>query len=328
MDHWSRVERALSDEPLSEPLVALWRHFPEDDQTPQRLVARTLDWQNRWNFDVVKFMPSGTYGVEDWGAISAYRDSPIGTREVVRTGIRHLEDWGKLKALDTRSGTLGWQNQALGAVAKELQGRVPILQTVFSPLTTARKLAGDRIFADIRNAPGLMEEALMIITDVTIRFCQDAIDRGAGGIFFATQLASHRLLTLGEHERFGRAYDLAVLESIQEKSRFNMLHVHGLDTMFEQVCSYPVHAINWHDRLTAPTLAQARRMFSGLLAGGLNECETMVNGNLDAIDGEVRCAIDQCPDGRLMIAPGCVLPTATADTSIEAVLRAAGRLWP
>ena len=36
------------------------------------------------------------------------------------------------------------------ATAKALGGKVPILQTIFSPLTTARKLGTEKLFADMR----------------------------------------------------------------------------------------------------------------------------------------------------------------------------------
>ena len=323
MDHWKRIEAALSGEPASRPLIALWRHFPHDDQSPERLAAQTLRWQQRWDFDLVKFMPSGTYGVEDWGAVSASQNAPNGARDVVRAGIRDLEDWTKLAVLDTSKGVYGMQNQALALAAKELGGRVPILQTVFSPLTTARKLAGDRVFADMRRAPDVLEKALSIITDVTIRFAREAIACGAHGLFFATQLASHRLVTTDEYDRFGRAYDLQVFNELRGATRLNMLHVHGVDTMFEKLAAYPVEMINWHDRLTEPTLRHAARIFPGLLIGGLNEGKTLVDGTAGDIEREVHDALTQCPDGRFMIAPGCVLHTRTSNDSIKAVLRAA-----
>lgn len=323
MDHWKRIECALVGEPSPEPLVALWRHFPEDDQSPDRLVAKTLEWQNRWDFDVVKFMPSGTYGVEDWGAVSAFRNAANGAREVVQGGIRTVADWENLALLDTRAGSYGRQNEALAAVARELRGRVPILQTIFSPLTTARKLAGDRVFADMRNAPDALERGLRTITEVTIQFALEAIECGAHGMFFATQVASHRLLTNEEHERFGRAFDLQVLNAIRKKCQLNMLHVHGVDTMFAAVASYPVEMMNWHDRLTAPSLQEARQMFSGVLAGGLNEGDTVASGDIDRIEDEVQDALARVPGGKLMIAPGCVVHTSTTEESIEAVVRAA-----
>ena len=323
MNHWQRIETALRGEATDRPPVALWRHFPDDDQSPDKLVAHTLDWQRRWRFDLVKFMPSGTYGVEDWGAVSAYRGAVNGAREVVEPAVTRTEDWLKLRELDVRKGSYGRQNEALAQAAKALQGEVPLLQTVFSPLTTARKLATDGLFADLRHAPESLERALRVITDVTIRFARDALDAGAHGVFFATQLASHRLLSKQEYERFGKAYDLEVFAALRGKARLSMLHAHGDDIMFDLLSTYPVEMLNWHDRLTEPSLRQALPRFPGLLVGGLNENGNLTAGNATAIEAEVCDALAQTGGRRLVIGPGCVVPVTVTDASIAAALRAA-----
>ena len=74
----------------------------------------------------------------------------------------------------------------------------------------------------------------------------------AGGIFFATQCATTDLMSVPEYEEFGARYDRQALDAAGA-SRFTMLHIHGENIMFEQLMTYPVHAINWHDRRTAPS---------------------------------------------------------------------------
>src|SRR3990167_4680258 len=131
MDHWTRINAAIEGDKADRVPVALWRHFPVDDQDPGELAARTLEWQKKWDFDLVKFMPSGTYSVEDWGAKSVYEGAANGARAVSTPGIRSAQDWRRLPRLDPKQGVLGAQNAALARAAKELGGAVPILQTVF-----------------------------------------------------------------------------------------------------------------------------------------------------------------------------------------------------
>ena len=322
MDHWQRVEAAIAGEAVDRPPIALWRHFPEDDQDPGKLVEHTLAWQQRWDFDLVKFMPSGTYGVEDWGAVSAYQGQANGARAVVKPAVARTQDWLAIRDLDVRTGVYGRQNQALREAARRLEGRVPLLQTVFSPLTTARKLATDRLFADLRRAPEVLHRALRVITDVTIRFARDALDAGAHGVFLATQLASHRLLRADEYGEFGKAYDREVLQALAGKARLSMLHVHGDDIMFDELADYPVAMLNWHDRIAEPTLGTAAARFPRMLVGGLNENGALIRGELAAIDAEVRDALTQTGGRRIMIGPGCVVPVAVTDAALEAALRA------
>lgn len=320
MDHWQRIAAAIAGDAVDRPPVALWRHFPVDDQDPDKLARHMIDWQRRWDFDVVKFMPSGTYGVEDWGAVSAYEGQPNGARRVVDPRVKRLDDWHAIVDLDVRSGSYARQNAALALAAKALAGSVPILQTVFSPLTIARKLATERLFSDLRRYPDAVEAALRVIAGVTIRFTLDALDAGAHGVFFATQLATYRLLSQAEYERFGKAFDLEVLAALAGRARLNMLHAHGDDVMFDLLAGYPVEMLNWHDRTTEPDLRTGLATFPRMAVGGLDEHGTLLRGDREAIAREVRDTVARAGGRRLMLGPGCVVPIAVTDDAIATVV--------
>jgi uroporphyrinogen decarboxylase len=322
MDHWQRIEAAAAGQAVDRLPISLWRHFPADDLDPAKLAGHMVAWQREWDFDLVKFMPSGTYCVEDWGAVTEYQGAANGARVVVKTGLARAADWPRLARLDPRRGVLGQQVEALRLAARELGGGAPILQTVFSPLTTARKLAGERVFADMRREPEVLAAGLRIITDVTIDFALASLAAGAHGIFFATQCASYRVATEAEYQRFGKRYDLEFFAALGGRTRFDLLHVHGEDVMFDLLADYPVRLVNWHDRLTAPTLRDALARSPKLLVGGLEENRTLTSGPSDAIGAEVRDAIAQTGGRRLMIGPGCVLLVATPDAHVRAAVDA------
>ena len=323
MDHWARVEAAIAGQPTDCVPVALWRHFPVDDQDPGKLAARTLEWQRKWDFDLVKFMPSGTYSVEDWGAKSVFEGAANGARAISEPGVRRAADWRRLPRLDPRKGVLGAQNEALARAAKALGCSAPILQTVFSPLTTARKLAGVALLGQLRSEPDAVEAGLRTITDTTIDLALAALGAGAHGLFFATQLATTDLLTVPEYERFGRKFDLDIFSAIKEKARMNMLHLHGENIMFDLLAGYPVEMINWHDRLTAPTLKDALGKFKGAVVGGVEERELLVSGAEPAVRAQVRDAIGQSGGRRLVVGPGCVAAIAAPEQNIRAVIEEA-----
>jgi len=326
MTHWERVRAAVAGEAVDHPPVSLWRHFPETDLDPVKLAAASVQWQRTYDFDLVKFMPSGTYGVEDWGATSAFLGSPIGARSVIRPGVTSAEAWPRLAHLLPTKGRLGQEVAALGLAAEALNGTVPILQTVFSPLTTAFKLAGDRVFADLRRHPDLFEAGLAIIADATLAFARACLRAGAHGLFFSTQCDSFRVLNEAEYRRFGVPYDRRVLDGVAGESSFTMLHLHGDDVMFDLMLDYPANMVNWHDRRSELDLAGAMGRFDGLLVGGLDEETTLPHGPVQAIRAEVRNAIAQTNGRRLMIAPGCVVPIATPDSHYRAVIDAANEM--
>ena len=322
MTHWERVRAALKGDEVDHLPISLWKHWPVDDQTPQGLAAVTLSWQREYDFDLVKFMPTGTYGIEDWGAETIYEANYRGIRTVTRFGVTTPEQWPRLAQLEVTKGYLGNQIAALRLAAEELQNSVPILQTVFSPLTTARKLAGDRVFTDLRRRPEVLKAGLQIIAETTARFALESIRAGGHGVFFASQCGSYRLLTESEYREFGEYYDLVVLKAVQDEAELNMVHIHGEDVMFDLMAGYPAEMLNWHDRLTRPSLNEAQERFSGLLVGGINEWQTLLYGPVDSIKTEVRDAIAQTGGRRLLVGPGCVIPGHTPASHVRAAIQA------
>lgn len=322
MQHWDRLRAAIRGEAVDRPPISLWRHWPVEDETPEGLAAATLRWQHEYDFDLVKFMPTGTYGLEDWGTETVRGPSVIGTRMVSKHAVTAAEHWPRLAQLDVSRGDLGRHLDAIRLAAAGLRNSVPLLQTVFSPLTTAFKLAGERVFADLRQHPEFLKAGLQTIADTTTRFALASVRAGAHGVFFATQSATYRRLSQTEYREFGKPYDLLVLNAISADAELNMLHVHGEDIMLDLLTDYPVHMLNWHDRLTWPTLAEAGKYFSGLLVGGISELRTLRRGPVEAIQAEVRDAITQTGGRRVMLGAGCVIPTDVPATHIRAVIEA------
>lgn len=320
LSHWDRVEAALRGDELDVPPVSLWRHFPERDQTAGDLAAATLEWQRVFDFDFVKLMPPGDYPTIDWGAESVYRGSPGGTRETIHYPVTAPEDWARLEPVPVDRGMNREVVEAARLVNEALGGDVPVLQTIFSPLTVAMKLSAGRVIDHLRERPDLVHQGLAVITQVTQAVARASLERGAAGIFFATQCATTELLTLEEYREFGVPYDLQVLEAAAG-SRFTLLHIHGQGIMFEELARYPVHALNWHDRRTWPPLAEGQRLSGRCVVGGIDEraIATMTPAEAAA---QARDAVAQLGGRRLMVAPGCVIPVATPEANVRAVVEA------
>ncbi|HEY5597103.1 MAG TPA: uroporphyrinogen decarboxylase family protein, partial [Candidatus Bipolaricaulota bacterium] len=101
---------------------------------------------------------------------------------------------------------------------------------------------------------------------------------------------------------------------------------HGLNVMFELACSYPVDALNWHDRRTAPTLARGLEQFEGTVLGGLDEHETLSGGTPDQVRAQAQDAIAQTQGRRFILGAGCVALVTTPPENFQAARRAVGPL--
>ncbi len=287
------------------------------------LAQALLNFQAQFDLDFIKVMPTGTYCVEDWGCRVAYRGSLDGSKVCIEHVVRASTDWGKLRPLHPEEGALGRELRCLKEVVKGRRDDTPILQTLFSPLTIAKKLAGEeRFLVDLRERPQMLSRGLEVITETMDRYAAACLAAGADGIFFATQVATTDLLSGEEHRAFAEPSDRYILERVTTKSPFSLLHVHVLHILFEAMASYPVQAINWHDRRTPPSLGEARSHFRGAVVGGLNEILTLREGSAERIRAEVKDAFGQTEGSGHILAPGCVVPLDVPEAHLRLVRQA------
>jgi uroporphyrinogen decarboxylase len=323
MDHNSRVQAALRREAVDRVPYSLWRHYHRQDRTPQGLADATLDLVRTYDLDLVKLTPSGLYAVEDWvkdrepGHI-VYPGTDDEAPYLAAPAVGHPEEWRQLRPLEPGDGALARELEAIGLVAASLAGSRLLLMTVFSPLTLAYKLAGERIVEHLRQQPAAVHTGLEVVADTTARFARAALEAGADGLFFATQLASHRWLTAAEYGEFGARYDRAVLSQVAPFSSLTVLHLHGRDVFFHLANEYPIDAVSWHDRETAPDLATARGLTDRAFLTGLDR-DLLGQGPAAAIAAQAREAVGQTKGRGLILAPSCVIPTTAPPAHLRAV---------
>src|SRR3977135_1185813 len=186
------VLAAINRQPVDRMPYAVWRHFPTVDHSPAGLAQATLRFHERYGSDFIKITPRGGYAVEAWGCVEAEEQRPDGHRPCARCAVRDASDWKKIRALDPASAH-GW-SEALETIVRlgfdRRIGDAPVLPTLFSPLSLARKLSGDRLTGDLREHPTLVAGALEAITETLIAFARRALDEGVSGIFYSIQAAS------------------------------------------------------------------------------------------------------------------------------------------
>jgi uroporphyrinogen decarboxylase len=321
LTHRHLLENCLAGLAIKYTPVALWRHFPVNDQSPESLAQATLDFQRQFDFDLVKVTPASSFCLKDWGSIDEWQGNLEGTREYVRRVIDQPEDWISLKVLDPHKGALADQLTCLKLVCEELRPEVPVLQTIFSPLSQAKNLVGgQKLLVHLRKYPDMVLAGLKTIAETTGRFIEEACKLNIAGIFYAVQHASYQLLTIDEYIKFGQ-HDDNTLIKITEGKWLNMLHLHGVDIMYELFSSFPVQVINWHDRETFPDIEQGQKLYPGTVCGGLQRNHTMVLGTPEAVKSEALDAIQATNNRRFILGTGCVMPTITPSANINAAIQ-------
>jgi uroporphyrinogen decarboxylase len=315
--HKERIQACINNETLDHPPVALWRHFPVDDQAPETLAEATLLFQSVYDFDLVKVTPASSFCVRDWGVEDEWMGDTEGTRRYTKRVISHPRDWETLTALDPSAPHLAGQLACLRFIRAGLGPDTPLLQTVFSPLAQAKNLAGnDTFLAHMRLYPDAVMKGLTTIAETTRRFVEACLDTGIDGIFYAIQHAQASLLTREEYETFGLPNDQRVLEPADELW-CNLLHLHGHDIYFSLLSTFFFPIVNWHDRETYPSLSEAQQLFAGVTCGGMMQ-DTLVYRHQAEVQKEAADAIQQTNGKRFILGTGCVVPIIASHGNILA----------
>ena len=324
MKNWSkrkRLEAAITGEKSDRVPVALWRHWPGDDQRATSLAAVHLKWQQDDDWDLVKVGPASSFSVVDWDVRDRWVGHIEGTREYTHLPIQQPADWEKLTPLTPDQGMLAEQIEALRLVGAGLAEDTPFIATIFSPLAMAKHLAGkEASAAHMRSHPDTFKQALEVITETTIRYIEAAKATGISGIFYAVQHARYPLLNRDEFTNFGRAFDLRILETVQDLW-CNMVHVHSTDIMFDMVADYTVQFVNLHDRETDLSLKDGLTQFKGAASGGIDHW-TLHRESPEPTIAEAKDAIAQTDGRRLLLGTGCVAMVTTPLQNIRALREA------
>lgn len=321
MSKRERLEATFAGSPVDRPPVALWRHWPVDDQFGDELARASLAFQDTFDFDFIKVTPSSNFCVEGYGATSSWLGNLEGTRAWGPRIIQSPEDWERLEPLDPHQGLLGQVIEANRLIGQSVGDGVPFIQTVFNPLSQAKNLAGDRLIADIRQHPDAVKAGLATITESILRFVEALKPTGAAGIFLALQHATHDRLAEAEYRALCYGLDLQILEAT-EGMWFNLIHLHGVNVMFDLVADYPAQVINWHDVETPPSLGEAKSRTKQALCGGLRQWETMVRGTPADVTAEAQAAIKATAGQRFILGTGCVTPIVAPTANLLAARKA------
>ncbi|HEU5347152.1 MAG TPA: uroporphyrinogen decarboxylase family protein [Ktedonobacterales bacterium] len=333
MNKIERVDAALKGAAVDRVPISFWGHSYLKEWSAEELAEAMLENYHRYDWDYMKVNPRASYHVEDWGVKLERTTDPNHGHRFIDWPVREPGDWRRLRPLAPDRGVLGEQLQALRQIRDGLAGGAYFIQTIFSPLSVAKYLAGnqpDPVRISIEDNPDALRVALDVITETFANYAQATLEAGASGIFFATTgWASRDALTEEQYRRFGRDYDLRVAEAFAGKAPFNVLHNCGEHIYFDLLANYPVEAISWAATLPGnPTLGEGKERTAKAVMGGVSEKTTLPNGSPEQVDEEVRQAIKETEGHRVLIAPGCSIPPRSPAANLEAAAAAARDMGP
>jgi uroporphyrinogen decarboxylase len=328
MDPQARVRAALSLERPDRPPAGWWGHTYEQEWSASDLAAVTVARQRAYGWDFVKLQPRACCFAQAFGC--AYRPSPGFSEAPVQisAAVTRPDDWSALPSVDADVPPLRDQVEALRMVTEELGPTVPVIQTVFSPLTVAGYLLGQdkqRAAVELRERPELVGAALDRIADALADFAARSVAAGAAGIFYAISgYASEDLLTANEYEELALPHDRRVLASLPGEAWFNVLHLCGPRIHFELASALDANAVSWSVHEPGnPSLAEGRARSGRAVMGGLDHTGALVRGAPEEVLAQAREAVSSTQGAGLLLAPGCSVPPEAPEENLRAVTQGA-----
>jgi uroporphyrinogen decarboxylase len=320
------VKAALEGRKVDRPPAGAWGHTYREEWDAERLAEVTVDRARRLGWDFVKFQPRATFFAEAFG--NRYHGSGHRLRGPIleEAAVPDLQAWSRLELVD--SGVLDEQARALGLVVRELGENVPVIQTVFSPISVGDYLVGRdkrRLIRELRNNPEMVLPALEKVQNALIDFSRKSVEAGAAGIFYAISgFATPNAMPVDVYDSLLFPIDLRVTEAFPAAAWFNVVHLCGSRVNMDVARRLPVGAVSYSVHNAGnPSLAEARRLTGKAVMGGLEQRGVLVGGPQAAIEEQVRQAIAETGGEHLLLAPGCSVPPRAREANLAAMMRAA-----
>ena len=306
MSRRERLERALAGERVDRAPVALWRHFPGDDQRSADQARSIVDFQRAYNWDFVRVMPARAFLVSDYGLQDAWRGNARGFREIDKRVVSRSLDWTELRPLSPNRGALARQLECLRLVSAALDDDTPILQSIYSPLLQAAQLAGrQKTLRDLRLRPDRLRSGLTHLTETAMRFIEALADiKGVAGIFLVTGFASHDRLSESEYAAIAMPHLRRILDNLPGRFWLNIAQAAGASPMLRLLGTLPIQALNWDVETADLSLSQARGLYAGAVCGGLSDRRDLLLGTPGLLRESINDALRQCDSRRLILSGG------------------------
>jgi uroporphyrinogen decarboxylase len=328
MTHRERLEATLAGKPVDRPAVSIWRHFYDLEQTLDGLVEAMLGFQRRFDWDFMKVNPRACYHVQDWGNRYDFSPAPKDGPELVEHQVKGPDDWSKLPVLNPTEGVLGEHMVALGEIRGQLDADVPMIMTVFTPLSLADELAGKKGLDEHLAQPAKLKAGLERITETYEVFVDLCFAAGVDGIFFATTYwASRDRLTEKQYDEFSRPYDERLMNRIRKRGWLNVLHVCKANNMLLHLADLKPDAFHWDatDK-TNLSIGDGLKRLNAPVIGGLDGERLANDGAGPWVDEQLKACAEATGKRRWIAGAGCTVPANIADGALEHVRKAVEQL--
>lgn len=339
MTHTQRLKAAVAGEHLDRPCAAFWGpHLNWEELNARDLAYAMISNQEAYQWDFMKVDFSGMYFPEAFGQKIATPVTELmqAWLNVEEWRINHPSDWMSLRPLKVKDSEVFMRNvEAVKRICDHYQGDVPILPTVFSPVSMAGEfVAGyfdqEKLIKMFEYNTKEIENGLQVIEETLINLMEAYVDAGAAGFFIGMQNGINEKMGYEMFRKYEFDGTARVVNAIKDKTWFNMAHLCNgtntpMDTESIKWCAdLPVTALNYADTWKhMPSFAELRKITDKVLVGGIMHVDAPLThyhmaglskendfsgSDREQIKKQLRYRVDEAVAGagnKLVLAGGC-----------------------
>ena len=298
-----------SSKPQEYVPAAFFTHFPPEYHGGQAAVEKHLEFFRFTGMDFIKIQYERKF-------------PPV-------PQIRRPEDWAKIPFYDLEFYEP--QLQAVEGLVKAAKSEALVLCTLYSPLMCAgHTTSHETVTAHLSEDPDAVAKGLERITESLRLFVRECIRLGVDGFYHSTQGGeAGRFPHPGIFRDFIKPFDLSLMEEINQKCPFNILHVcdyHGGYDDLTPFLDYPGHVVNAPLLVAGQPLSgqEIARLFGRPFMGGMDRLGILATGTEEEVRAEARRVLLQAPSP-FILAADCTVPPGTPWENLRAAIDEAHR---
>lgn len=302
MNKVERVRAAIAGKKVDRVPASFWFHFTPDKHHGKASVQAHLDYYRESNVDFLKVMNEHPYRAN--------------------VDIASPADWRRVRPAPLSSDFYQEQIDEVKMILDELQDDCLVIVTIFGPFRSGNNTSGDKVTDHLKADPLAVSQGLAAIGESLAEFAVALIDAGAAGIYYSAQGGEQDRFTEFEFLQYIKPHDLTVLNAIDGKGEFNLLHICKDYIRLPLYADYPAHVVNWAATKHNMSLVEGRTLFKRTICGGMDDRGVMVDGSHEEIEEAVQAVIKEFGTEGLIIGADCTLPTDIDVSNIRAAVEA------
>ena len=272
--------------------AAFFLHFDPQFHRGQPAVDRHLEYFRATDMDFVKIQ----------------YEHPFPRLQITRP-----KDWAAIPLLDTEY--FAEPLRVVEGIVKAVNHEALVIVTLYSAVMHAGHAASRELLTEhLDEDPDSTARGLQNINESILVFVRECVKRGVDGFYASTQGGeAGRFRDPALFTRVIKPLDLQVMNEINRRCPFNILHVcdyHGLYDDLAPYLDYPGHVVNCGTRLTGGTRTprELAALFGRPFLGGMDRHGIIVNGTTEQITGEVAAVLRDAPPA-FALGADCTVPS-------------------